>query len=436
MSYKKIWASKYKSIRHLKELFRIKNKSEGTVDQYIIGIKQFLDFLKQQNPDQFLKDVKEGHIDFNEKVREFVSFQLDRGLNSRTLRHYVVSVESWLQLNDVEVKVKDKYMPEGTNKRRLMDRSPKRDELKLLLDHAKTRDKAILEVASSSGLRMGTLLTLQLGDVDFTIDDKIALINVNGGPGRKLNIGKSYFTFITPEARLRLEQYLDERKRSQTLTPKSPLFSVHFDVRNKSIAKPVNRHTFKTQWVRLLEKANLLEMDSTGLKTRYILHFHTLRKYFKTQCENAGVKSTFIEFFMGHTHGLDDSYFKPSVKEGLEEYQKAIQHLSIEEYEAAGIRGEVKDLAYSKHEQDKRIEDLESELLELRTELAYFKLQDKITGKITDTVMQYLANPEKLPKGARIELPTKTEIQKDIERVEDLVQKWEKKRKKRLNLKS
>lgn len=51
---------------------------------------------------------------------------------------------------------------------------------------------------------------------------------------------------------------------------------------------------------------------------------HGFRKAFKTICENAGMKSINIELLLGHNIGVSGSYYKPTEKEVLQDYLKAV----------------------------------------------------------------------------------------------------------------
>ena len=55
---------------------------------------------------------------------------------------------------------------------------------------------------------------------------------------------------------------------------------------------------------------------------------HGFRKFFKTHCEQV-MKSINVEILMGHTIGVSDCYYKPSEKEILDDYFKAIDILTI-----------------------------------------------------------------------------------------------------------
>ena len=53
-----------------------------------------------------------------------------------------------------------------------------------------------------------------------------------------------------------------------------------------------------------------------------------LENSLKLHCEQV-MKSINVEILMGHTIGVSDSYYKPSEKEILEDYLKAVELLTI-----------------------------------------------------------------------------------------------------------
>lgn len=90
----------------------------------------------------------------------------------------------------------------------------------------------------------------------------------------------------------------------------------------------ITSESLNVAWNRLLEKVGL---DDKSHKW-HELHFHTLREYFQTECQNADANRPYIEFWMGHKgEYLDDSYFRANLKEHINEYQKAISRLRIYE---------------------------------------------------------------------------------------------------------
>jgi hypothetical protein len=56
---------------------------------------------------------------------------------------------------------------------------------------------------------------------------------------------------------------------------------------------------------------------------------HGFRKYFRTQAEQARISSAMIELMMGHSLGVSSSYIKPTEEAMFQEYQLAIDYLTI-----------------------------------------------------------------------------------------------------------
>jgi len=165
-------------------------------------------------------------------------------------------------------------------------RASTKDELKKLLDHATSaRDRFVIYAASSNGLRIGTLLSLRIGDVNLSYPD-VARITVERKRGRKFGskrgpgAGSFFCSFITPEAKTALQQYLTERRNAgENLTTESPLIS---DYNYKG--QFISIEAYEKVWARLLKRAGL-DQKSNGF---YVLHIHTLRKYFRSKLPRCG----------------------------------------------------------------------------------------------------------------------------------------------------
>ena len=329
--YKREWA-KFPSLQRVYDILIVRKEgSLKTFSNYILSVKRFCEFLGYDNPERLLEDVKAGKVDVVKALDDFISASLKKASN-RTVGIYAIMVKKWLQVNGVEADFDRVVLPTGSYGV-VDDRAPTREELKRLLNVADLRDRVLILIAISSGLRIGTILSLKFGDVDFNYPDvaKITVRNVRGR-GRKLKgRGRTFFTFITPEAKRALLEYKEYRERlGEKITDDSPLITSSFGVTKKELlGKPINVNSYRIAWNRLLRKAGLTGKSGGWFE----LHFHTLRKFFSSQCINAGVKSAFKEFWMGHKGAyLDDSYFRASEEDHLREYRKAIPYLSV--YEA------------------------------------------------------------------------------------------------------
>lgn len=300
--------------------------SEGTVENYVNYVSLFTKFLGFNDPEKALEAMLTGKVNAGEKVDAFIGYALDDlGKSHSTVRNYAFGVKKWLDLNGVKVNWAKIEMP-TSNVTREEDKAPTKEELKKLLNHASSsRDRAVIYVETSSGLRVGTLLSLKVGDVDFNYPD-VARLTVERKRGRKFgskrgrSAGRYFVTFITPEAKLALQQYLAEREAAgEHFTPESPLIG---DSYHKGQFQTVEG--YERVWARLLRRAGLAQKSQNW----FFLHIHTLRKYFRSNC--IGVDASYRERWMGHKGlYLDMSYFKAEEPLHLAEYRKAIQHLTI-----------------------------------------------------------------------------------------------------------
>jgi hypothetical protein len=66
-----------------------------------------------------------------------------------------------------------------------------------------------------------------------------------------------------------------------------------------------------------------------GQKRHEFATDHGFRKFFKTRCEMAGIRSLNTELLLNHSCGFSDSYYRPQESEILGDYLKAIDLLTI-----------------------------------------------------------------------------------------------------------
>ncbi len=299
------------------------NKSEQTLQRYLDGVKDFTKFLKAKNPDEALTLFSKTE-DRTGKLDEFIDYLLGAGRTPISVKSEWHGVKKWLISNRVN-NIDYAFISRPKAICQIRDRIPTAEELRLILDNKVTlRDKTIFLVVASAGFRIGTALSLQVKD--YKPIEELGMITVNGGEGRKLAKGKTYFSFITPETRRVLEEYLKTRGE---LSPDAPLFAKE----SKGVGKQfVYSANLSRQWTILVDRAKLLERipDSRS----YTLHAHSLRKFFQTRCKLSGCRADFVDFWMGHhptgsNEYLNDSYFRPDLKEQIAEYRKAVFSLSI-----------------------------------------------------------------------------------------------------------
>jgi integrase len=369
----KEWIENYSSIKKLAYSIvgRRRRGSPATVNAYIIGVKRLVEFTKKRNPDNLLEDIQQNKIDpvkiLDEPRTGFIDTLLETKAN-KTVHRELYGIKKWLEVNDIQVDW-NKIETPTTNVRFEYDRAPTKQELRMMLDNCmQIKDRMALLVLSSSGLRIGTFLTLTWGDVSFNYPD-VARITVKRAIGRKFSKGNGrgdssnvFITWITPEARNMLEKYRDQRiSNGEVLSLNTPLFG-----NDLNPDEPMKISGFHRRYYLILKRASLDFKE----RRNYTLHVHTLRKYFRTMC--VGVDEVYREHWMGHKGGyLDESYFRAEEARHLDEYRKAIHHISV--YETTDLT------------------KLQEEYVEVKAEVVYLKT----------LLMDALNNPDALIEARR-----------------------------------
>lgn len=189
-----------------------------------------------------------------------------------------------------------------------------------------------------------------------------------------------YFTFITPEAYFALDSWMNFRMRSgDSVNVESwvmrnlwnSLRPMENSISRKSVDKPEKLNSIGVK--RLIERAlwtqGLRTKLPDGKKRHEFQTDHGFRKFFKTQSEISGMKPINVEILMGHSVGLSDSYYKATELELLNDYLKAVNHLTINEENRLKLK-----LEQNIQVEKSQIEALKADFEKLKQELSKNKL--------------------------------------------------------------
>jgi integrase len=287
----------------------------------------------------------------------------NKKLAPHTITSYLNPIKHFFRMNDILNVNWDKINKfKGKAYNKIQDRPYTREEIQKLLELGTLRDKVMILLMVSGGLRVGSLLNLVLRDI--TPIDKYSLYQIKTYAGTE----SEYITFCTPECRKYIDQYLEFRKRyGERLNPISPLLRHHFDTKDifaAAIAKPLATETFRSIMVSLLHKSGVrlrqeqlegeVERQRRGKRTEIMVD-HACRKFFDTTLETEGINPVYIEFLLGHDQKLKTRYAKPTPSQLLEGngdkvlgYIHGIDALTINEENRLKIK--VKKLADSQDE--------------------------------------------------------------------------------------
>ena len=252
-----------------------KGFSEHTIKSYKNDINKFSAFLFREKIE--LKKVSKA------QVRDFLASQYDKGLSKKTIARRLASIKSFFNfLFNTEYIAKNPTLFLSTPKvskklpnfideniiNELMNQPDIRTEKGL-------RDKAILELFYSTGMRLSELINLNIG----SIDEKNNLVKVfgKGGKERLIPFGK--------RAKFCMEEYLKKRVLNwNTASDGLPLF---VNDRNERIP----RRTIQRRI------SNYIKMIASGKR----LGPHTLRHSFATHLMNRGADIRAVGDLLGHT---------------------------------------------------------------------------------------------------------------------------------------
>lgn len=326
-------------------LFRAAIKSPQTLDPYERRLCNFLDYTKM-NCDQFVTLAKKNPAKAEKILIEYAVKDRDKlyekdpqkKLAACTIVNRLKPVKLLLDINDVE-KVKWKkikrFLP--TPRRFANDRAPTIEEIRKIYNVCDLRGKAMLLLMLSSGIREGALEGLSIRHLTpIERDGKIVAARLVVYPGEP----EEYVAFATPEAYFAIQEYLSYRQKAgERIGPESPLIRDKFEPetrRKRLLGEQVGISQPKRCTPLLVRHYfNRLFVDygfRTEKRKRHEFSIHGFRKWFKTRAEQK-MRPINVELLMGHSVGLSDSYYRPTENDFLEDYLKAVPHLTVSEVE-------------------------------------------------------------------------------------------------------
>lgn len=253
-----------------------KNLSDNTINSYQNDIKNFLSFCNS-NKITDLNDVKPSDIS------KYFEQQRSQGKDSSTSARYMSSIKGffgYLQDNNyIEINPTDKLL--SVKKSRKLPAVLSFEEIEKILgapdtnDLASLRDKAILELFYSSGLRVSELINLKINDLFF--NDEVIRVLGKGSKERIVPVGSSAIKWVN--------EYLIKARPSFEKKNKSH----HYVFLNKRGSK------LSRMWIwKIVNKY----AEDAGIKKE--IHPHTFRHSFATHLLEGGADLRAVQEMLGH----------------------------------------------------------------------------------------------------------------------------------------
>ena len=269
--------SKIVSLERQQLIFQVDegHRSQYTADKYRVDFRHFLDYIKIHDlevlSDLGKEAIQELVIKYTISLRDNPQKKYSRG----TVNNRIAAILYFLDNNDIELnkrKIK-RYFPSDESVKD--DRPYTVEEIQRILSVCDLRTKAMILLMASSGVRIGALRTMQIGDLTPVKLAKANLFKVQVYARTR----SKYFTFCTPEATKAIQEYLGYRKRCRE-EPKAnaPLFRKHF---NKQDPFTINAPRFLTQDAVMKSVDECLK--ESGVKSsssNEVMRSHSFRKGF------------------------------------------------------------------------------------------------------------------------------------------------------------
>jgi integrase len=345
-------------------------KSKSTLNAYTTHLSLFCKF-HNTDPHELIHNSAElktmvlNYIIYLKKIAKQSAGKPRKGeLSVNSIKFYLTGVKSFLEFSEITLpwkKIAKFYPDDVTNSYR----SYTKDEIKKLLSMADPRDRCIILLMASSGIRVGAIQTLKVKSIK-RLDGEIGIVTVY--PESKDSV---YATLVTPEFLASLDEYLKYRKsQGEKITAESWLIRDKFATFSNKTNRPIPPS------VKAINKQMRFLIRKAGLPLEDLQPDHSLRKFFNTALMNSDVVYTFKELLMGHSVKLDNVYYdkdnEMSQQKILLEYMKAIDALTInDEY-----RLKKKIVEYEEKLKDvPKVEQLESHLADKILEQEAIKKQ-------------------------------------------------------------
>jgi integrase len=286
-------------------------------------------------------------------IEWIIKWRDSQKLSGASIRFRFAALKSLLEFNDIVLSWKKITRIIPTARKVTKKRPYKVEEIRKLLSVLDLRGRFAVLFYVSSGCRAKAICDprpLTVGDVE-----RLNINDVEIGHVRIYrDTPEEYDTFLTPEALKAMDEYLSWRRRfNEEITEESPLFRSELDRKEalkdpssvSSQIKPANENSIQMEIYWALFSAFPGKRDFKAV--------HGFRSFFKSQLENAGMKSLFVESLLGHvTKASDpDGYFKPTVENLAREYVKYMDCLTIDE--SLHLAKEIE----KKEEEKRQIED-------------------------------------------------------------------------------
>ncbi|WP_415283572.1 hypothetical protein [Candidatus Nitrososphaera sp. FF02] len=364
-------------------------RSPKTLYNYERFLKKF---MKYQGAASFDALLQGDTLEIESRIIEWI--HADKSITNTSKASYLGAIKHFYEMNRVTLSWRIIMKHLGEKERAFQDRAYSIDELLMMLNVANLREKVVLTLLASAGLRRQAVSDIKRKHLEKT---RYGNYKITIYAGTKYE----YLAYCSRECAKWIDEYfLFRESKGEKFNPESPLLREEFDITDHlRAARPrmLTEHAVVNMFKSLTSRAGLRatthlvegqEKQRASMRKEVMLT-HGFRKFCNTTMVKAKVYPIVKERLLGHTTGLEKSYLRPSDEDMLAEYMKAEPLLTIEPTARQAVR--IQELESERESLiaslEKRLRNVEKSLLN-RTEFDYDiqgteYLETDRTGRLT-----------------------------------------------------
>jgi site-specific recombinase XerD len=301
--------------RFLEYLEIEKSRSRKTTENYNHYLDRFLEWSKANQPEEITDDLVSQYRVYLNRTQD----SSGKGLKKSTQNYYVIALRSFLKyLAKKNIpSLQAEKVEAGKNSRKEVEFLQSEEVERILVvadrtDFKSLRDRAILELLFSSGLRVSELIDLNRDKLDLKNQE----FSVRG-KGDKIRV-----VFISDTAKRALERYLDKRMDFDPA-----VFVRDAKALEKFESKNAKKERFKKEdrGLRLTPRSIQRIVKYYAAKAGIIkdVHPHTFRHSFATDLLMNGADIRSVQSMLGHSSITTTQIYTHITNPQLKEVHKA-----------------------------------------------------------------------------------------------------------------
>jgi len=337
------------------------SNSNRTREAYKNNLQLFCNFIGK-TPEQIMTEYdgstdREFKREYARYIQAFMSAEFERGMAQNTINTRLAAVKSFFKYNDLPLG----YIPAPRMRVTYHNRDITHEEVKLILNASRPRERAFYAILAQSGLRPFTICSLKFKHIkeDLIANRVPCKIDVP----QEIAKGKyrGYFTFITHEAVEYLKAYLNTRRR---ITDDDFLFVKQG---SKQQANPKSISALFSRTLQKLEEKGLIEVEQKKRDKPRDVRLYSLRKFFRKHANQAGFE--FVQFWMGHIvkTGQEEHYRPTDVEHHRKLYaENAMPFLRLETATPTETEKTIAELREQLTKRDQEIDAMKETIVKIQ----------------------------------------------------------------------